>query len=410
MTKRDIVIVGGGMAGMAACIHVTAPECMSVTLLERNRTLGRKILVSGSGQCNITHGGDIRGFADHYGTKGGFLRHALFSYPNTYLLDFFEKRGLVFVEDGNGKVFPESRRAIDIRDCLLDACVSRGSAIRTDSRVRKVRRDDGAFVVHTDSSELHADALVIATGGASYPSTGSTGDGYGIAESLGHTIVPPRPALTPVYSEKFTLASLSGLTFEEIRVTQRRDGKKVGDYTGSLLITHAGLSGPVILDNSRYIREGDTLGIAFVEEKAARDLSSALVERASGQGGLLVKTLVTRFGCPKRLAETLAAAAGIQDDTTISGLGREERKLLVRLIGEFPVPVTGLGGFEEAFTTSGGVDTSEIDPKTMGSRIVKNLFFAGEVMDYDGDTGGYGLQAAFSTGALCGSSSSKAIA
>jgi predicted Rossmann fold flavoprotein len=406
MTRKEVIIIGGGMAGMAACVHA-ASEGINVTLLERNRTLGKKLLITGSGQCNITHGGNIRDFEAHYGRKSGFLRHALFSYPNTHLITFFEKLGIRFVEDENHKVFPASYKAIEIRDRFLDACIAAHTIVRSESRVLTVTHENGRFTVTGDSLDARADALVVATGGASYPSTGSTGDGYTIAASLGHTIVEPRPSLAPVYSEDFALKSLAGLTFPACTIRLWRAGRKLSEYEGSLLITHTGLSGPVILDNSRDMRGGDTIEIAFVSDSAAEKFSSKLVERKQGEGTLLVKTLMTQTGLPRHLSETILGFAGVESDTTVSMLGREQRKALVKMICGFGVPVSKVGGFEEAFSTSGGVETAEINPKTMESRIIKNLFFAGEVIDYDGDTGGYGLQAAFSTGALCGCSIQK---
>jgi predicted Rossmann fold flavoprotein len=399
----DIAIIGGGMAGFSAALHCSGAG-FSVGLFERNKTFGRKLLVSGSGQCNITHAGSVDEFLPHYGNKGRFLKPSLYGFPNSYVLDFFRKQSVEFTTDSNGKIFPLSLKSSDILNVLLAECASKGVSLLSSKKIETLTKCNEGFEICGASFSVKAYAVIVSAGGASFPTLGSDGAGSRLAESLGHTIVPLRPALTPVSAANFQLAELAGISFPGCHISLWRNSKKVGEYKGDLLITHTGLSGPVILDNSRYMRPGDTIAISFLTKSQTDELEHRLAgnERGTLTGG--IRTILSRNNLPKRLCEKICALCGVDELSSPSQLTRDKRKMLGHMIADFQVVIGSLAGFDTAFVTAGGVSTDEINPKTLESRLVPRLYFAGETIDYDGDTGGYNLQAAFSTGALAGSS------
>jgi len=413
-----VAVVGGGPAGIFAAIRLAESACAAgaarprIVVLERRAHPCRKLLVSGSGQCNLTHAGTIEDFAEHYGggarpeSAGRFLKPSLHGFSNGDLLDWFRARGLDFEEEDGGKVFPVTRKASSVLDILLSEAKKLGVEIHGESRVLSLEEADGGFVLELaqDSHALgrksvRASSVLIATGGASYPATGSSGDGYALASALGHTVVPPRPALAPVYVDGFSLSTVSGLSFKGAGLTVRRGGKKVSIQTGDILITHRGLSGPLVLDASRGILPGDRLEARFadVDIEVFRERFDTLLATAPRR---FVKTVLCECGLPRSLSELLCRLAGLPDAAIAADLRRAARESLCTLACAFPVDVAALGGLDEAMATAGGVDLAEVNARTMESRLVPGLFFAGEVLDVDGASGGYNLQAAFSTGAL----------
>jgi len=396
MTETVIGIIGGGPAGLFSAIHI-ALEGRRVIVFEKKAHPGRKLLITGSGRCNITHGGSIADFFPHYGDNGAFLKASLRGYTNQELISFFEEHGCPVFADDNNKIFPASGKAADILSILINACRERGVEIHTKTPVTGVSRTGDRFILRTEGGDVETDILIIATGGTSYPSTGSTGDGHRFAESLGHRIEEIGPALSPVYPEEYPLSDLAGISFDDITVSIQREGKTIRKVSGDLLLTHEGLSGPVILHASRFIRRGDTIRVAFLPEKNQSDINRLLTEGQASGGKRLVRTILAQYPIPVRFIQQLIVTAGIADDCTIAHLRREDRLAIVSLLTAWPFQVRRVGGFEEAMVTRGGVALDEIFPKTMESRLVKNLYFIGEVLDIDGDTGGYNLQAAFST-------------
>jgi predicted Rossmann fold flavoprotein len=396
-TQADIIIIGAGPAGLfcAANAGVTGKK---VLVLEKKPGPGKKLLLSGSGQCNITHDGPAREFLTHYGNKGSFLKPALMNFPNTSLVSFFLERGLEMVTTKAGKVFPVTLNSTDVLNILEKECTNNGVTILLNEPVQEVTHKGDLFVIRTLNKTFSGRLLVIATGGSSYPGTGSTGDGYRFASSLGHTIVEIAPALAPVIVHKYPFGDLSGISFESLYFSHWRDGRKLGSHCGDLIFTHHGLSGPGILDYSRFIQPGDTLRLSFAGPPPAEDFYKEFSEKIAASPVKNVKTVVLQYSIPERLVTTLLRLSGIPEDLTCAHLSKSLRDNLLTNISEFPVKVDKLGGFQEAMITRGGVCLREIDPKTMGSRLIPGLYFAGEIIDVDGDTGGYNLQAAFSTG------------
>jgi hypothetical protein len=395
----EIAVIGGGPAGLFCAIQA-AGRGRRVVVLEKNSSCGRKLLSTGSGQCNLTHDGDIADFFSHYGDHGSFLRPALRGFSNRDLVRFFEEHGLRMTVEPGGKIFPATRKASDVLDVLLSGWKAGGGEILYGEAVQQVDRNGSGFCLRTGTGSYRADAVVIATGGASYPATGSTGDGYRLARDLGHTITEIAPALTPVIVRDHPFSDLAGLSFANLPLSLFRDGRKVRQTSGDLLFTHSGLSGPGVLDLSRFILPGDVLKVSFFPGRDQETVKNELAAAITASGTRQVKTALGGLPLPERFAKRLPGLAGVAPELTCSHLSKQARHEIIRLLTAFPFPVLRLGGFGEAMVTRGGVALSEINPKTMESRIVPGLFCVGEVLDIDGDSGGYNLQAAFSTGML----------
>jgi predicted Rossmann fold flavoprotein len=401
MSLHDVLIIGAGPAGLFAAIRAAEAQ-RSVLVLEKQPEPGRKLLLTGSGQCNFTHAGPIRDFLSAYGEHDRFLKPALFHFSNRSAVDFFEGRGVkTMTVEETGKIFPASRRAADILQALLSACREGGVEIRCRQSVAGLTLDaPREFRVRTASDDFFARSVILAVGGQSYPATGSTGDGYRLAASLGHTVVPPRPGLTPFFIQDFPLASLTGISFKNLAVTLWRGEKKIKTLVGDLLITHHGVSGPVVHNLARYAELGDTATLAFAAGEDLESFRKTGMPDADPNGNL--RTWLKQFGLPQSLQLKILRLAQIPSEIPAAQLSRDKRLALVRLLGAFPLKISSLGDFKVAMVTCGGVALDEINPKTMESRMVPGLYFAGEVMDIDGDSGGYDLQAAWSTGSLAG--------
>ena len=393
----DVVIIGAGPAGLFCALHAVDAN-RSVIILEKKETCGKKLLVTGAGQCNLTHGGDIREFFSRYGDNGKFLRPVLLGFTNTDLIDFFENRGLTMVADDNRKVFPATRKASDVLDLLLLECRRRGVMLQCNEPVLNVGPSEGGFSVKTKNGRYIAQNVVIATGGMSYPSTGSSGDGYRFANGLDQPVTEIRPALAAVYARHYPYSHLAGLSFENVVVSLFRENKKIRQSVGDLLFTHHGLSGPVILHLSRFIRAGDLLKISFAPGMDRGTLLKNLIEKTAEHGKRLLKTILSEYGLPERFVKELLDLADIPVDQTGAHISKQARTTLIDYLTAFPFDVASCGGFNEAMVTAGGVSLDGVNPKTMESKLVPGLYFIGEVLDIDGDTGGYNLQAAFSTG------------
>lgn len=394
--EYDCVIIGAGPAGLFCAANLGLAR---ILVLEKMILPGRKLLIAGSGQCNITHAGDVKSFVSRYGDHGTFLRPALMAFPNTAVWQFFTGRGVDLVEKESGKVFPASFSADDILDALLDACDEVGVEILSYTPVQSVSCEDGVYAVETVHDVVYARVLVVATGGVSYPQAGSTGDGFTFARALGHAVIEPHPSLAPVYVADHRLSDLSGVSLPNTGVSLWRKGKKLFSRSGDLLITRFGYSGPVILDAARWMRAGDQLKIAF-SPKTPEELDQLICTACASAGTKLIRNLLDGAGCPNRLLRQIVTESGIHDGTTGAQLTAAMRARLVANLTAYPVEIDHVGDFKVAMATAGGVSLDEINKKTCESKLSPGLFFIGEVLDIDGDTGGYNLQACFSTAAL----------
>ena len=392
MEQFDVIIVGGGPAGLFAAI-MCAEKKQRIAILEKNKSCGRKLLMAGAGKCNITQAGDIHHFLTCYGPNAKFLKHALLSFQNEDLLKFFRKRGLEFMTTEKGKVFPKSLKSQDVLNVLLDECRRRKIEIHYETPV-----EEETFYLNTPHGTYQSKVVVVATGGLSYPHTGSTGDGLIWAKSLGHKIIPTKPALTPLKIKNYELVDMSGTSFEDLSYTLWRGGKKIGTYQGDFLLTHTGVSGPGIINNSRFMQSGDVIKCNFVGAESIDEFRSQLTKKLNQGGKTLVKTIVRELNLTKRFADKILELCSIDSELKCAELNKATRQKLLTTLTEYEMEVKELGGYHVAMVTTGGVSLKDIKPKTMESKKVSNLYFVGEVTDIDGDTGGYNIQAAMSMG------------
>jgi len=397
MDVYDVAVIGGGPAGLVCAIHAAAPG-KRVVVFEKNAEPGRKLLLSGTGQCNITHAGEVRDFLSRYGDHGKFVRPSLMAFSNNDLIRFFSERGLAMETEKNGKVFPKTRSAADVLGLLLRECHAKSVELRYGEPVIGLEKEADRFLIRTGTVSYAARSVVLTTGGASYPKTGSTGDGCRLAAALGQPVTGTAPALTPVIVRDYPFADLAGISFEDIPFTLWHEGKKTGSFCGDVLFTHTGLSGPGILDPSRYFAAGDVLRVSFAGNISRESFDRDLAGLIHSHGTRLVRTALAGLPLPERLLRKILALAGVPDELTCAHLTAPQRKEIVTRCTEFPFVIDRPGDFSIAMATRGGIALESVNQKTMESKLVPGLFFAGEVLDIDGDTGGYNLQAAFSTG------------
>ncbi len=408
MTERfdyDAVIVGAGAAGCVAAGYA-AQNGRRVLLLERNKRPARKILVTGKGRCNVTNECEPEEFLRHVRRNPRFLYGAISRFAPKNTMALFEKLGVRLKTERGRRVFPESDRAMDIADALQVFIKNKNVALE-EGRAEKLMFEDGALVgvLTEDGRFFRAPKVVIATGGMSYPLTGSSGDGYKLARQAGHTVVEPRPSLVGI-STKEKLSDAAGLSLKNVTVRLYKNGKKkpVYEELGEMLITHEGISGPLVLTASTYMdgsvsdyhmeldlkpglseQELDARILRDFSEKLNRDFANSLDE-------LL----------PRSFVPYVVAASGIAPETKVNSVTKEQRAALVKTIKAFALTPAALDPIETAIITAGGVSVKEVDPKTMESKLVPGLYFAGEVLDLDAETGGYNLQIAFTTGHSAG--------
>lgn len=397
----NTIVIGAGPAGLFAA-QALAKEQKRVLLLERNKTAGRKLLISGAGQCNFTHAGAIEDFFDCYDDKIKFLKKALLQFDNKSTMKFFQDAGLEYQVFPNKKVFPKSMKSRDVLDVLLVKCLKANVEIKYEQLVQSISVYDDVFTVETEVGQRYfSDQVVIATGGKSYPHMGSDGVGYQLAEKLGHTIVEPRPALTDIRIKEKAFREISGVSAKQVEVTIWRDNKKVKSYVGDLLFTHRGLSGPVIINSSRWMYAGDMIHVNFLYPKTFEEIRSYFISELPNRGKEEVITFLKQFGLAKNLYQMLCKYIDLDEHTSCAQVSKVQREALVQALTKCPFHIEELGGFNIAMATTGGIRLKDVNPTTMESRKQKGCYMIGEVLDIDGDTGGYNIQAAFSTAALC---------
>jgi predicted Rossmann fold flavoprotein len=422
-SQIDVIVIGAGAAGLLATTR-SAERGRRTLLLEKNRKPGVKILMSGGTRCNITHDCGSGGIIAAFGSAGSFLHSPLAALGPRDLVALLNAEGLATKVEPGGKIFPRSDRAADVLNALLRRLDRSGAELALGEAVTAVVRHGDAFRIETSGRKADCQKLIVTTGGKSYQGCGTTGDGYGWLSQLGHTIRPPRPALVPLISEELWLRELAGITVPDVllRVVDparmesqtRKSGRDrlppgvMIERRGSLLFTHFGLSGPVALDVSRAVTAADNprdlvLVADFLPDRSAELLSKELAENATTDGKKLVAGIIADQ-LPRRLVDSLLDRAAMLADRRMAELSKAERTALVHQLKHCEIRVAGSRGFEKAEVTAGGVALAEVDSRTMESKLVPNLYIAGEILDLDGFIGGYNFQAAFSTGWLAGES------
>lgn len=409
-----VIVVGGGPAGMFAAI-AAAKNGNEVTLLEKNEKLGKKLYITGKGRCNITNAGDMDTLFANVMTNAKFLYSAFYNYDNQQVIAFFEENGLCTKVERGNRVFPVSDHSSDVIAVLQKVLKLEKVEIRLHTKVETLLTEmceDGkkriTGVLLTDGREILADSLILATGGFSYQTTGSTGDGYRFAKELGHSIADIYPSLVPFYTKESYVADMQGLSLKNVQV-RIYDGKKLlYDEFGEMLFTHFGVSGPLILSASATIKPTLTqkelkMEIDLKPALSEEQLDQRLLREFEGMKNKQFKNSISSF-FPSKMIPVILRLSGINPEKRINEITREERQEFIHLIKAFPLTLNGLRDFKEAIITRGGVRIKEINPSTMESKIVKNLYFCGELLDLDAMTGGYNLQIAWSTGYLAGSS------
>ncbi len=407
----DVIVVGAGAAGLVAAAEAAARGRRTL-LIEKNRRAGVKILMSGGTRCNLTHATDKWGIIKAYGKQGNFLHSALAALSPADLVQLIEDEGVPTKVEETGKIFPVSNRATDVLEALMRRLHRSGAELALENpvqRIESLETRDG-FRLTTSHGELKAGKLIITVGGQSYPGSGTKGDGYAWAAEWGHTIVPPRPALVPLTTDEAWVRELSGVTIPDAKVQLLAgDGAKSLDRRrGSLLFTHFGLSGPVILDISGSFTAMAGQGQAklvcdFLPDTPVQQCEEDFRRAAGSDGKRLIANLLAER-LPRRLVEALLAVAGVPLETRAAEFSKAGSAALVTAIKSAEIPITGTRGFAKAEVTAGGIALHEVDSHTMESKLVPGLCFAGEILDLDGPIGGYNFQAAFSTGVLAGRS------
>lgn len=401
----SVIIIGGGAAGLMAAANANADK---ITVIEKMPRPARKVMITGKGRCNVTNNCDTATLIANTPKNGKFLYSAFSSFNSQDTMHFFESRGVPLKTERGNRVFPVSDKAVDIVDALVLAAKKNGARVINDI-VKEISAENGEIkgVILESGEFLEAESVILATGGKSYPLTGSTGDGYKMAEMLGHTVTEIKPSLVPIEVHEGFCSHLAGLSLKNVTLSVfEKDKKKpIFEEMGEMLFTHFGISGPLVLSASSHIRHigkkeyyakidlKPVLSLEQLDKRILRDFSEETNKDFSNS---LFKLL------PKSLVPVIVKLSGISGDTKINQISREQRENLGKLIKGFTLNITGFRPVEEAIITSGGISVKEINPATMESKLVKGLYYAGEIIDVDAYTGGFNLQIAFSTGYVAG--------
>lgn len=402
-----VLVIGGGAAGMMAAITAAA-NGGEVLLLEKNEKLGKKLFITGKGRCNITNAADTEDLFSAIVSNPKFLYSSFYSFTNSQVIDFFEGLGVKTKIERGGRVFPASDHSSDVIRALEREMEQLGVEIYLQAEVKELILKEHVIkgVVLTSGKKLYADTVIVATGGISYPSTGSTGDGYRFAKACGHQVTEILPSLVPMEVKEWYAKELMGLSLRNIEICVTDGKKKLYQEFGEMLLTHYGVTGPVILSASsivgKKLKEKElTLHIDLKPALSEEQLDKRVLREFETNHNRQFKNAVDSL-FPSKLRPVIVELSGIPEEKKVHEITKEERLHFVRLIKDFSMTLTGLRGYKEAIITKGGVSVKEIDPSTMESKLVKGLFFAGEVLDLDAVTGGYNLQIAWSTGYLAG--------
>ena len=409
-----VVVIGGGPAGMLAAISA-AKSGNSVTLLEKNNILGKKILITGKGRCNITSSLDISDFINNIPGNGRFLYSAFENFTNEDIIDLLKTEGVKVKEERGNRIFPVSDKAEDVRAALERVAKKSGVQVKLNSKVDKIEVEENKVKrVVCDNEKYDADKVILATGGRSYPLTGSNGEGYKIAEKVGHTIKPVRGSLVPLLADKEVCSRMQGLSLRNVGITMfdlEKDKKIYSDF-GEMLFTHFGVSGPTILSGSAHLlrykdvdkKISDKKVVLKIDLKPAlsmEQLDARILRDFTEVKNKQFKNSLDKL-LPKKMIDVVIDKSKINPDKHVNEITREERLNLVKLLKDFEVRIDGFRPVDEAIVTAGGINVKEINPKTMESKIISGLYFAGEIIDVDAYTGGFNLQIAYSTGFTAG--------
>ncbi len=412
MNKYDVIVIGAGAAGLIAAGRA-AELGNKVLLLEKMRQEGRKLLITGKGRCNITNNAPISEFIKYVYPNGRFLKGAFSKFYSKDIIELLEKYGVATTLERGGRYFPASNKAADVLQALLKWAKELKVEIKCGYKVDSLITENNTIKgVVTDGEKLYANHVIIATGGKSYPATGSTGDGYELAKRVGHSVVNVRPALVPLETKGNLAQSLQGLNLKNVKAVVWVNGKKIGDDFGEMIFTHFGLSGPIILTLSRIVvdelQKNNKVEIT-VDLKPALDeqkLDKRLLRDLNEHGKKKIGNIFS-FWLPSTMVPVFIKQLGLNADKECHQISAKERKQIRHLMKNLPFTVSHNRSFKEAIITAGGIPTTEISSKTMESKIIKGLYFAGEIIDVDAKTGGYNLQIAYSTGWLAGNSCLK---
>lgn len=402
---KRVVVIGGGAAGLMAAV-IAGREGAKVTLLEKMNYVGKKMGITGKGRCNITNACDMSDFIKNTPGNGKFLYGAYERFTNEDLLQLLHDAGLETKVERGGRVFPASDSALDVRNTFMKLMKHYGVDVHLEEPVKKLLIDDGVVTgVVTDRETYHADAVVIATGGKSYPATGSTGDGYILAAQVGHKITDIRPSLVPIVTEESWVKDLMGLSLRNVELSVVAKNKVQAKIFGEMMFTHFGITGPIVLSLSHTVGKlmrKKNIGTIGLDINLKPALSPETLDKRLQKDFDLYskKQLINGMKdlLPSRLIPLIIELAGIDPQKPINQISKEERQQIGYMLQHMPLTVKGLRPVEEAIVTAGGISLKEFNPKTMESKLVKGLYGAGEVLDIDAFTGGYNLQAAFSTG------------
>ncbi len=411
----NVIIIGGGPAGMIAAIS-SAKIGNIVTLIEKNSSCGKKLLITGKGRCNITNTADLNGFIENTRSNPKFLYGVLNNFNNKDIVELLEKQGVKTKAERGGRIFPVSDKAQDVLNALLNILKELKVKILTNTEVMSIITKNGKVLgVKTKNDELKADKIILATGGKSYPLTGSTGDGYIMAENLGHSITELKPSLVPLETYESDLhLSLQGLSLKnvEIKVVDISKNKEIYSDFGEMLFTHFGVSGPTILScSSHLVRYKNIENLLknkqiklLIDFKPALDyqkLDQRILRDFEKQQNKSFKNSLDEL-LPQKLIPEVINISGINPETKVNSITKQQREKIVKILKQFEITVKDFRPIEDAIITAGGINIKEINPKTMESKLIKNLFFAGEIIDVDAYTGGFNLQIAYSTGYVAG--------
>ena len=410
---KKVYVIGGGASGMIAAISA-ARSGSNVIILEKNEKLGKKLYITGKGRCNLTNACDREAFFENVMSNSKFLYKTYHEFSTYDCIDFFEQLGLKTKTERGNRVFPLSDKSSDVISVLRKELDRLGVEIRLNSEVSDIIINEGSFSgvkLKNINEVLYGDAVIIATGGLSYPLTGSTGDGYRFAEGVGHTITDLSPSLVPLYVAEPYIKDLMGLSLKNISITIRSGDNEIYKDFGELLFTHFGVSGPLCLSASRHIipyinkRDAVTLSIDLKPALTNQQLDTRILRDFEEFKNKLFKNSLSHL-LPNKLIDVIIPLSHINPDKQVNSITKEERLKLVDLLKNLTFHITRLAPYNQAVITKGGINIKEIDPSTMESKLIKNMFFAGEVLDLDALTGGFNLQIAWSTGYLAGKISS----